>query len=312
MQFVRLAIGGVLRRARDLYRHLKEDATPYLGAKGNFLDEISSSETRPLIRWAKGDGKDDIVTRSAIAQATRLFGDSVDYCIAINNISVARARKVIEWSAQPVQILVQSPALNPELARFLQEAACPPWKYGYWWKWFPARVRPNAPELILDGDMVVVRKPDWFDDWRNGRDVIRVSQDDRWDFDLYGQYADLVDPEMRLYSGLISIPPQLDFMKSMIRVLSTKPLKKGHDGRIDKSEQGCVAAAFRDFHVEPIPLHEFPFARAFEEKLDYGLMGPQGPPWGYHFGTSFRLKNPHFFELAKAGEIFWREDQPRL
>lgn len=37
--------------------------------------------TRPVIRWIKGDGRDDEVTRSAIAQATRIFGDRVDYCM---------------------------------------------------------------------------------------------------------------------------------------------------------------------------------------------------------------------------------------
>src|SRR5690606_17579980 len=47
---------------------------------------------RPLIRWVKGDGLDDEVTRSAIAQATRLFGDAVDYCLTVNNIDMARAR----------------------------------------------------------------------------------------------------------------------------------------------------------------------------------------------------------------------------
>ena len=37
--------------------------------------------TRPVIRWIKGDGRDDEVTRSAIAQATRVFGDRVVYFI---------------------------------------------------------------------------------------------------------------------------------------------------------------------------------------------------------------------------------------
>ena len=47
--------------------------------------------TRPVIRWIKGDGLDDEITRSAIGQATRLFGASVDYCLCTAGISPARA-----------------------------------------------------------------------------------------------------------------------------------------------------------------------------------------------------------------------------
>ena len=59
--------------------------------------------TRPVIRWIKGDGRDDEVTRSAIAQATRVFGDRVDYCMCSAGISAARARAILAWSDQPVE-----------------------------------------------------------------------------------------------------------------------------------------------------------------------------------------------------------------
>ena len=138
----------------------------------------------------KGDGLDDEVTRSAIAQATRLFGDTVDYCLAINNIDVDRARRVVEWAAQPVHIWSQAPEDNPPLADALDLAGCPPERFGYWWKWFPARVRPLAPEWVLDGDQTIVGKPPWFDVWAAGYDVVRVSQDDvSAPESIYGQYA---------------------------------------------------------------------------------------------------------------------------
>ncbi len=141
-------------------------------------DERFARSERPLIHWVKGDGLDDEVTRSAIAQATRLFGDTVDYCLAINNIDVDRARRVVEWAAQPVHIWSQAPEDNPPLADALDLAGCPPERFGYWWKWFPARVRPLAPEWVLDGDQTIVGKPPWFDVWAAGYDVVRVSQDD--------------------------------------------------------------------------------------------------------------------------------------
>src|SRR6266699_7311112 len=64
-------------------------------------DERFARSERPLIRWIKGDGLDDEVTRSAIAQATRLFGGSVDYCLCTAGISPARARAVLAWAEHP-------------------------------------------------------------------------------------------------------------------------------------------------------------------------------------------------------------------
>ena len=131
--------------------------------------------TRPVIRWIKGDGRDDEVTRSAIAQATRVFGDRVDYCMCSAGISAARARAILAWSDQPVEWWPLGPEDNLQLARMLMAAGCPVDAFGYWWKWFPERVRPAAPEWILDGDMVITGKPSWFDGWCAGTDRLRIS-----------------------------------------------------------------------------------------------------------------------------------------
>lgn len=61
---------------------------------------------------------------------------------------------------------------------------------------------------------------------------------------------------------------------------------------------------FQRFAPVPIPLHEFPFGRARRASLDFGLAGDQGRGWGYHFGNSFRLDNPHFHRLVAEGVIF--------
>ena len=53
-----------------------------------------SACSRPVIRWIKGDGLDDPITLAAIAQATRLFGSTVDYCLCTDGIDAARAREI--------------------------------------------------------------------------------------------------------------------------------------------------------------------------------------------------------------------------
>jgi hypothetical protein len=270
-----------------------------------------SMGTRPVIRWIKGDGLDDEVTRVAIAQATRLFGSDVDYCLCTVGVTAERVRHILESAVQPVEWRPVSPDDNLTLARYLIRAGCIPSKFGYWWKWFPERVRPDAPEWILDGDMVLTGKPSWYADWLKGKDGIRVTQDDRYSPEhMYGQYLGVVDLDLKLYSGLISLPPGVSYMPFMEEVFSQQPLQPEHNGQRDMSEQGVIAATFQKMQPIPIPLYEFPFARAFEDFIDFGLQGDSGQSWGYHFGNAFRMANPHFERLVAQGMLFSKGKQP--
>lgn len=272
-------------------------------------DRPFSSGTRPVIRWVKGNGLDDVVTRAAIGQATRIFGDTVDYCLCTNDIAPERARSILAWASQPVEWWPVSADDNPDLAGRLREAGCEPGSYGYWWKWFPERVRPAGPEWILDGDMVIVGQPPWFADWAAGRDVCRISRDDSMVHpDMYGSYADLVDRRTGIYSGLASLPPHDTYMDAFVNVLDRRPLARPHDGRRDMCEQGVVALAFGEKGAETFPLAEFPFARAFDPGLDFGTSGDRGVAWGYHFGHAFRMANPHFERMVADGVVFARDE----
>jgi predicted O-methyltransferase YrrM len=271
-----------------------------------------SAGRRPVIRWIKGNGLDDDVTRAAIGQATRLFGSTVDYCLCTHGIDATRARRILAWAAGPVEWWPVSEHDNPALAKRLARAGCPPARFGYWWKWFPERVRPDGPEWILDGDMVISGKPAWFESWVSGHDPVRIAQDDRSVVDeIHGRYARHVDPVKKFYSGLVSLPPGVRFMPEFNQVLEQQPLHAGHDGCQDMCEQGVVAAAFQRLDAIAIPLHEFPFGRAFEDFLDYGLPGDQGCGWGFHFGNAFRRDNPHFERLTAEGVIF-SQPEPSL
>lgn len=268
-----------------------------------------STGNRPVIRWIKGDGLDDDVTRAAIGQATRLFGTDVDYCLCTYGVDATRVRRILEWSVQPVEWRPVDADDNPVLAGYLTHAGCAPEHFGYWWKWFPERVRPGAPEWILDGDMVITGKPSWYADWIEGKDVLRVTQDDReLPERMYGRYVGAVDLQLRLYSGLISLPPEISYIPYMEDVFQQQPLLDGHHGQRDMCEQGVIAATFQRMNPTPIPLYEFPFARAFEASIDYGLQGDRGSVWGFHFGHAFRMNNPHFNKLTDEEVIFSRDE----
>ncbi len=205
------------------------------------------------------------MTRSAIAHATRLFGNRVDYCLCTSGLDGPRAREVLAWADQPVEWWPLEPADNPELAEVLLAAGCDPDHFGYWWKWFPERMRPAAPEWILDGDMVIVGRPSWFSAWKSGQDPLRMTKDEG--NTQYGEYVAQVDLSTRLYSGLVSLPPNLRYMDECLAMLRGQPLLSRHDGRENTSEQGVVVAAFGRLGAIPIPLSEFPFANALKGSI---------------------------------------------
>ena len=267
---------------------------------------------KPVIRWIKGNGLDDQVTKAAIGQATRLFGSSVDYCLCTNDIDAARVRNILEWAAQPVEWWPVDELDNPKLAEVLINADCPPSHFGYWWKWFPERVRPNAPEWILDGDMVITAKPPWFEQWRSGGDVLRIAQYDFATPEIYGNYAEHVNLDLKLYSGLVSLPPKVRYIDQFLAVLQIQPLVIPHDGRKDMCEQGVAVATFGKLDALPIPLYEFPFCIASQSYIDYGIHGNRNQVWGYHFGRSFVMNNPHFDRLTQEGTVFFKPQSSQL
>ena len=283
----------------------KEDARAIAECTGRYF----SRGSRPVIRWFKRDEFDDAITRAAIGQATHLFGSSVDYCICTNGIDASRVRFILEWANQPVEWWPVSQQDNPQLARLFSDSGCPPERYGHWWKWFPERVRPNAPEWILDGCMVITSKPSWFNHWTKGSDSLRVSQDNHWTAEMIcSNDATYVDLELKRFSGMISLPPGFHYMGRIFEMLDTQPLVVEYDGCIDMCEQGVINATLQKLGAKPIPLYEFPFGHTLENHIDYGLQGDQGLAWGYQFGPAFRSINPHFERLTAEKIIFSKPD----
>jgi hypothetical protein len=301
---VKFKVQRVTKKFGSVPKRQREILVSNLYSKKSVVN-IFATGSKPIIRWIKGDGLDDEVTRAAIAQATRIFGNDVDYCLLTQGISAERAREVLSWASQPVEWREISSTDNKGLAKTLLLSGCPEHKFGYWWKWFPERIRPQAPEWILDGDMVIIKKPKWFKAWASGDDSLRVSQTNEIPSidKIYGRYSSLVDEKIRLYSGFVSLPPELSYMSKFIQVFEKIPLEDRHNGKIDMCEQGVVAAAFQEFSPKPIPLSEFPFGRAFEKDLDFGDEPPNKNYWGIHFGAAFRVRNKHFHQAVDSGQI---------
>ena len=86
---------------------------------------------------------DDFFAQVAIGLTTRVFGASVDYCICTaDSLDAVQVRRILAWAKQPVE----------------------------WWPvasgmLLPKRVRPAAPEWVINGGALIGALPSWFDEW---------------------------------------------------------------------------------------------------------------------------------------------------
>jgi len=269
--------------------------------------------TRPLIRWVKGEGLDDKITKTSIAIATKLFGEEVDYCLCTNNLNSRRVREILSLSSQPVCWIPLGSRENIELSSILTKAGCSENNFGYWWKWFPERVRPYAPEWIVEGDMLITKKPKWFNKWKNGDDVVRISASDEsaWPKEYYGEYANLLNDKIKLYSGFVSLPPNFYYLKDMIKIMNKQPLKNNHNGVYNFSEQGLISAVFSKYNIKKISMEEFPIANALFQKNNYVKKKSLNKIWGYHFARSFIKENIYFKKYINLKKNSWiKKKQP--
>jgi len=111
--------------------------------------EAFARGSRPVIHWRQDESIDDAIARSAIARATRALHGDVDYRLTTAHRDAARARFALERATQPVDW--QPLGANPRHAE--------------------DRARVGAPELILNADIALIDKPDWFAGWAQGRDA---------------------------------------------------------------------------------------------------------------------------------------------
>jgi tetratricopeptide (TPR) repeat protein len=268
---------------------------------------------RPLIRWVKGEGLDDKITKASIAIATKLFGNEVDYCLCTNNLNSRRVREILSLSSQPVCWLPLSSRENIELSSILTKAGCSENNFGYWWKWFPERVRPYAPEWIVEGDMLITKKPKWFNKWKSGSDVVRISASDEfaWPKEYYGEYANLLDDKIKLYSGFVSLPPNFYYLKDMIKIMNKQPLKNNHNGVYNFSEQGLISVVFSKYSFKKISIEEFPIANALFEN-NFKNKYSSNKIWGYHFARSFIKENIFFNKYINLKKNNWTQKKQRF
>ena len=170
---------------------------------------------KPLVRWTAGPPRsrfDDAILRRSIVNFRSLYGDRFDYVLCVNG------RDGLDLGSLGVEIVMQVPF----------EGAPEP--SGVAWKLYPPRIRPEAHEIFIDHDIVLVD--------RIGKIKAFLSSDDAFIYSqafsvegCYGSFRDRVPDGFRLNSGFFGLPPGFRFDLGSVR---------GWSEYFD--EQGFVAA----------------------------------------------------------------------
>lgn len=171
--------------------------------------------SKPLVRWTAGPPRskfDDAILRSSILNFKCLYGDRFDQVLCVNG------RDGLDLGSLGFDIVRQFPV----------EGSPKPW--GVAWKLYPPRLRPNAHEIFIDHDVVLLDKLPQIEEFLSSEEAFLYSQS-FWPDGLYGSFRDQVPDGFGLNSGLFGLPPGFSFDLSMV-----------DEWKEDLDEQGFVAS----------------------------------------------------------------------
>lgn len=175
---------------------------------------------KPLFRWTVGNCLQqglDILAESVIRTTKALGVDNWDWAICYNGLNredLAFLNKAIE--GRPVQLIPQSWATCP-----IDDNCQSPrradgsfeWNGtrcgGTLWKVCPPRLRMETHEIVMDNDIILLKKFPQIDEWLKCTDKALVLEEP---IRFYGRYDCLFGAESTfLNSGFMGFPPSYDY-----------------------------------------------------------------------------------------------------
>jgi len=183
--------------------------------------------SKPLFRWTVGNCLPqglEILSES-INRTTQTLGlDSWDWAICYNGLSKEDVQLLIEvidgrsirviaqnWTSCPINDHCQSPRRKDGSYEY-DGKRCG----GTMWKVCPARMRMDSHEIIMDNDVVLLKKFPQIDEWLAQTSKTLILEEP---IRFYGRYDSLLPPEAPfLNSGFMGMPPGFDFGSEIVKI----------------------------------------------------------------------------------------------
>lgn len=250
--------------------------------------------TKPLWRWTVGNclqqGLDILV--ESVHRTTRALGiDNWDWAICYNGLNREELQFISDAiKDKPIQLISQSWATCP----IDDNCQTPRRKDGSFewngtrcggtlWKVCPPRIRMESHEVVVDNDIVMLKKFPEIDEWLSTTDKTLILEEP---IRFYGRYDYLFPPrEPFLNSGFMGLPPNYDFGAAIHENWS----KYGKYMNLSQAdEQGLLVYT----------LNQLPSIRISKEQMievlhrDYKTK-LTGMEYAYHFTQANRIPNHH-------------------
>ncbi len=148
---------------------------------------------------------------------------------------------------------------------------------GTLWKVCPPRMRPDAHEVIVDNDLIILKKPPQIDAFLKSLDRTLILEEP---VRYYGRYAHRIALEDHINSGLMGLPPGFDFGRQIRRVWE---VEGSHRRITQEDEQGLLMAVMSGQPNIRLSKHDVREMLAADPPII------RGDEFGIHFPQSNRI-----------------------
>jgi hypothetical protein len=251
-----------------------------------------------VVRWTVGDVSREgfEALRLSTHGARRIFGAEATYMVCVNTVPLDRARALTGRVPAEVQWLDATGSLSGLIDDHTDASRAE----GVCWKFAPARLAPDRPELHLDNDCILWGLPTAIGQWleEDGDSRCLLAEDV---VTMLGQFQALCGPEPR-NSGMRGVPAGFDLEAAFAEILR----ETGFTLRSELDEQGLVTLA--------CSRHAPPYVVAVDEVAICGPFPPHRQALGRcgaHFVGLNAKRLPWSYD-GRPGESYVREHWQRL
>jgi hypothetical protein len=228
---------------------------------------------KPLWRWTIGPchSLGVRVLMQSVENMQTLYGNTFDFLICYNNID-DHVLPLLEATGVP--LLDQWPLTSET-------------DLGEAWKLIPARVRPEAHEIVCDNDLLLFRHCPKISQWLGSDRTLLLRGRGRY----YGQYDHRVPADLCVNSGLYGMPPNFDLAAKLAAIQTAALWQDRQTGMFD--DQGLLAASLgHQPHIMLEPRDVFNYDTSFASTLSINACG-------VHLIDANRLEHPGWLQYLQ-------------
>lgn len=181
--------------------------------------------SKPIIRWTLGAAKLKSSYRildKSIKSILNLYADRFDYYVLYNddvkeyelNCLIEKYKNIRflkqDWGSCPIRLKIPSEYYDKNNKHFYDQRI-----NGSFWKICPPRLNRNVHEIILDNDLIFLKRPKAIENFLCKNDKNFIIEDSN---KYLGLYDNLFENEKQGYnSGIIGLHPNYDFEKDLTK-----------------------------------------------------------------------------------------------